>query len=298
MSNVAYIIPIKFSGNNNYLKYQLNNLKFNLEYTLKKFNFNIYLIEQNKEISADKIDFIKNLIENKKINYNFIYRDNFFIDRGHIFNCAIKHFLKYNEEIIICGDCDMPLLKNTNNLIKLIEEKKYKYISPYKYLIKLNENESIINKKLLLNNKNIRYNKKFESSLYTITGGIFIFNKEEFINLGLWPEYGVYGGEDRSLDVILLELYKEDIYQDNYTYIHMYHPHWCSIFNNLVIKQEKINQVMNNVEIQKKYYNCTFDFTKYPKYAKINFHKDCKHNKKEIWYNFYKKKKGKLDKYK
>ena len=135
MSNIAYIIPIKFSDNNVYYKYQVNNLKFILDYTLRNFNFNIYLVEQSKEISVNKIDYIKDLIKNNKLNYNLIYRDDFFIDRGHIFNCAIKHFLKYNEEIVICGDCDMPLLINTYKLIKLIEDKKYKYISPYTYLV-------------------------------------------------------------------------------------------------------------------------------------------------------------------
>ena len=108
---------------------------------------NIYIIEQNDKKTLCNFPFIKNYINNKHINYNFIFKSKH-IDRGHIFNCTIKHFLQNNEEIIIMGDCDIPLLQNSHKLIDFIKNRKYDFISPYTFLTKLNSRQTIDIKKI------------------------------------------------------------------------------------------------------------------------------------------------------
>ena len=47
------------------------------------------------------------------------------IDRAHLFNCAIKHFV--DETIIIIGDCDIPIL-NIIDCIRDIKRNKIYFI--------------------------------------------------------------------------------------------------------------------------------------------------------------------------
>ena len=133
-NKVAYIIPYKEND-----IYKKNNLLFIIKYTIVNYKFiNIYIIEQDDEKKLFKNEIINKFIKKKLINYNFLYKKSESIDRGNIFNCAIKHFIK-DEKILIMGDTDIPLMNNIYKLFDYIINDKYYFISPYTYLSKINK---------------------------------------------------------------------------------------------------------------------------------------------------------------
>jgi len=273
--DVAYIIPYKHSD-----IFRFTNLLIVINHTLIKFkNIKIYITEQDKESNLKKNTLFNKLVEDGLIEHNLLYRDIEGIDRGNIFNCTIKHFIG-DEDVIIMGDCDMPLLNNISMLVNLVRSKKVSFVSPYIYLSKLNKKESMnFLGNLKINHTNI-------SSLFTFSGGILIVDKEEFIKLGMWYEYNYYGNEDRTMDVILEKLIKiNKCYRDNsITYIHLWHPH---------NKDNIMDKIKENSEFRRKVFGCGGHNNK------INIHGDCSHNDQLIWYDIYKNQnKGNLYKYK
>lgn len=267
---IAYIIPYKHNN-----KYRTKNLIYILNYTLSNFNFlKIYLTEQGESQEINKNINIIKLLKNKKLEYNFIKSKNNDIDRGHIFNCTIKHFLK-NEKILIMGDADIPLLHNIYKLLYLIETNKFYFVSPYTYLSKLNKYNSY----LAMTEK--KYIMDKPGNIYTFSGGILIVNREIFEKMGIWYEFNCYGNEDRALDVIIENYYENKKYIDNFTYIHLWHPSGNSIQHNKKIKNDLFRKIM---------FGCIGLKTD------TIIHQNCKHITK--WTSHYQKQiKGDLNKY-
>jgi hypothetical protein len=283
-NDVAYIIL--YSETNTLCDYyRLRNLYYTILLSSKISNFNIYITEVGKSKSK-KLKKILNKFKNFDIKHNLIINNTKYFDRAHSFNCSIKHFID-KEEILIMGDCDLPLHENINKLISFIKLEKYFFISPYTNLTKLTENNTINYYK----NQILDISNNITSNLYTITGGILIANRRVFENLGLWFEYSTYGNEDRALDVILLEKYKDKIFIDNYNYIHLWHPrdniniNYPIVFNNKIYYKDDYHNILFNC------FCCDKD--------RKTIHSKCKHNTENIWGDEYnKQKKGNLNKYK
>jgi hypothetical protein len=283
MSDIAYIIPIKINDEDKESNiYRLNNLNYILNIPLiDKLNITTYIIESGLSKNKNITNLINN-IQNKKIKHFLVKRKNNMIDRAHLFNCAIKHFIK-DERIIIMGDCDIPILNNIIDCIRDIKETKYNFISPYDYIIKLNNDQSssIIGNKNDLNLINLK-NFTFTNNLYTFSGGILIVNREIFENIGLWFEFDDYGCEDTVLDVILYKLKKNEIKRYSNIYFHLWHPTYN--YDNI--------RFMKKVHFIKKIFGCSYNPN-----AKTR-HETCKHFEKDKWIDLYKtQKKGDLNKY-
>lgn len=283
-NNVAYIILYKGSGKvQDY--YRIRNLYYTILLTSKLYNFNIYLTEIGKT-KCKLLDALMEKFENLNINYNFITnnKDDRFFDRAHGFNCSIKHFIK-NEQIIIMGDCDLPLQSNIKKLITMIEKENYYFISPYKRISKLTDENTM----KYCNNED--YISTDIGKLYSITGGILIANRKIFQDLGLWYEYCTYGFEDRALDVIILEKYKNKIFEDDFCYIHLWHPTLKTNFNCYSIPFNGVNYRKQNFHIR-----CFGCWVWSP--HRTSMHSLCKHCPYEVWGEIYNnQQKGLLEKY-
>jgi hypothetical protein len=282
-NEVAYIIL--YSENDRVSDYyRLRNIYYTLLLTSKLFNFNIYITEIGVK-QSNSLKKVLDKFKNFNIKHNFILNNTKYFDRGHGFNCTIKHFID-KEEILIMGDSDIPLHKNISKLINHIKLGTYHFISPYTTITKLTEN----NTKKYYENQILNKSDNKSSNLYTISGGILIASRKIFENLGLWFEYLTYGNEDRALDVILLEKYKDKTFIDNYNYIHLWHPRdnidndYYIIYNNIRYSKETYHKIL---------FNCSNQDN-----DRKSMHSKCKHNRKEIWGDEYnKQKKGFLNKY-
>jgi glycosyltransferase involved in cell wall biosynthesis len=219
-----------------------------------KMKINVNICVMNTEKTDIKNDIDKFIIQNK-INYIFVVNP-------YNFNLGyLRNLYKYvvNSKKVMFNDIDIPLSEIIiGEMIK--KSCKYDIVKPYdKKLINttLNEKYDIING----NNINYLKNKK-PNKLYTITGGITLFDKKVLLETGGYEEFNNYGYEDRCLDVVVL--YKKyKIYKFNYIIYHLYHPTHC-------INQDKEQQkAMNYV---KKYYGCLYN----PNNVK-DLHEYCNH---------------------
>ena len=133
-------------------------------------------------------------------------------------------------------------------LIHLTREEKYKYfIKPF-----------IPNRK--------------PECLFTNTGGITLFKKNVLEECGGYMEFNGYGGEDRALDVQIINK-KYKIFSNEFNLIHLFHNKSFDINN-----KEEITKYVH------KYFGCT----PYKK-GKLYLHGKCKHVFNEyVWfYNKY-----------
>ena len=284
MSDIAYIIPIKINDEDNIGNtYRINNLEQILLHCIKQsIKFNIYITETNVEKSSIIINLINNYKSKLNLNYNLIINKTQEFDRAHTFNCTIKHFID-NEEILIMGDCDIPLYKNIFQSIKKIRDKKYYFISPYNFIEKLSMNQTnfIYKNNICLNEIASNFQKKPDKNPYSFSGGILVVNRLLFEKMGLWFEINGYGGEDRILDVILEHTFKEKTLRETSNYIHLWHPESPSIKN--------IAQRLNFVN---RFFGC-----KWTPNSK-SMHQFCSHKSRDVWGILYKtQKKGDLNKY-
>jgi len=146
--------------------------------------------------------------------------------------------------------------ENLNISIEICQSEK-KIVSPYDFVTFTTEEER---EKILQNNMDIDY---ISHHPVTISGGIVTVNREAFLEIGGFEEYKIYGGEDRSLDVIFMG-------QNNFAVlegygIHLYHP-----TNPTRIKKD--SELM--LEHLKKHYSCFYQKNLKP-YDFI--HSNCNH---------------------
>ena len=172
----------------------------NFDYTLNNFlkvinnsNYKINICISHTENEYNLI--LDYIIENNDINY-------IFIKNPYHFNLGYnRNLYKYisNSHKIMFVDIDIPLSKEIiDTMIK--KSNDYNIIKPYyKILINLNEKEKY----------NYIYNNvipnKEPNKLYSITGGITLFDIKILDNLGGYEEFNGYGHEDRCMDVLVLK---------------------------------------------------------------------------------------------
>lgn len=232
----------------------LKNLKITLKWFMKEYgfiNYNYYIIEQG---TTPKYN-----LSLENINYVFLYNDKYF-NRGWGFNTLAKHYI--NTKVMVFCDADL-ILNNPENLIKAIDLCKNHdiIVSPYKYVHFTTNKE-----RTEIINGNIKNIILCSNNPVTVSGGIVVVNRKSFLKLGGFEEYTIYGGEDRSLDVLYLSFYNSKMI-DGYG-IHLFHP------PNKNVKDPKILKMLNHL---KRTYNCV-----YHKSLKSyeNIHKLCVHTSK------------------
>jgi hypothetical protein len=226
----------------------------------KNINIQICITHTEKNYCS----FIDKLIQNENISYIFV-KNPYNFNLGY--NRNLYKYISNSQKILFC-DIDISL--NINIIQDLIDKsKKYDIVKPYdKRLIHISEEE----KKNILVNKidinKIDINKILKNRkpkcLFTITGGITLFDENILIETGYYEEFNSYGSEDRCLDVIILEK-KYSIYRIDNLLIHLYHP------KSILKQKDEFNSKLEWVE---KYYNCLLTNKE-----KNNIHENCNHNK-------------------
>jgi len=245
---VSIIFNMKYNKKNTHL---YSNFIFTLKWFMKHYppkEYEYILIEQDTE---EKI----NIPKEYPIKKIFIYNDGIF-NRGWGYNVAVKNFIK--KDVVVFCDSDI-ILQKPENLIESIEicKKEKKIVSPYSYVTFTSKEER---NKIFDGDYDIRY---ISDHPVTIAGGIVTVNKEAFLEVGGFEEYRIYGGEDRSLDVLFM-------YENNFDIIegygiHLYHP------ENPTKKTKESNYMLQHL---KKHYSCYYDKQLKP-YDFI--HKFCEH---------------------
>ena len=231
------------------------NLYPNLIYTLKWFmkyyptkNYEYILIEQDTKSNFD-------LPKDIKIKKLLLYNPSDF-NRGWGYNVATKYYIK--TDVVVFCDTDI-ILQFPENIEKSIDmcSKTKKMVSPYNYVAFTTSKE----RDILMKTNDINKINLVTDHPVSISGGIVTVNREEFLKVGGFEEYCVYGGEDRSLDVLLGD---SSQMLEGYG-IHLYHPRNPA--------KEGAGLMLNHL---KNVYNCCYDRSLGP----CDFiHKNCNHNR-------------------
>jgi hypothetical protein len=177
-------------------------------------SFDVLIIEQDVSSKVNLEGY------NRKIRHELVFNNRLF-NRGWGFNVAVKNLCE-NSDVVVFLDTDV--LPNEGLVLSALNclNNLYCAATPYSHIYYSNVNEA----------EKIRINKKFlfvpnlDNILnpVTITGGIFIVRKEVFNNVNGFEQYTGYGGEDRALDVTLMNTIGADrIEIRNDTYVHLFH---------------------------------------------------------------------------
>lgn len=226
--------------------YRLKNFESILKWFGKFKSFvvdsTVIIIEQYTERRIN-IKSIKSRYPYLNIEYHFLYNP-FNFNRGWGYNYALKNVCKNKTSLLLDTDIlfDSFIFQNISD----INNDKYYFINPYKYIYwtKANERTNILSKnKINFNEFNSNKNP------VSFSGGILICNKDEFLKLGGFEEFNSYGFEDRSLDIkIDLLVPPSKICIIDKTFIHLWHPKGKKGDNTIEISKEYFSSV----------YNCNF----------------------------------------
>lgn len=203
---------------NKYQQERLQNLQILLKYMNKYYGglLDIMLVEQSIKESPELRDLE---LTYQSVFYQHLYNPSDY-NRGWGYNVAVKEFCK-NYDVVALMDSDILPGENFSKELILCLEGIYDVISPYRHIYYTSKMErKLIGEKLSVSFLDeIAYRNPV-----TITGGIVIFNKEKFLELYGFEQYIGYGGEDRALDVLILEYFpKEKIRIAPNIYVHLFH---------------------------------------------------------------------------
>ncbi|EIX0663208.1 DUF115 domain-containing protein [Campylobacter lari] len=239
LKKAVCIIGVQYSDKN---KERMENLHILLEYMNKYYGniIDIILVEQSESRS------ILQELENVYINvtYQHLYNPTSY-NRGWGYNTAVKEFCQ-DYDVVVFMDTDILPGENFLYEIQLCLEGIYDVISPYRNIYYSNQ----IEQKFIKQELSVSFIQNINTkNPVTITGGIVIFNKSKFLEICGFEQYIGYGGEDRALDVVVLEYFsKERIRMASNVYVHLFHD--------IDIKQKKLsNKIFQHL---KKYYNCSY----------------------------------------
>ena len=245
---LSIVIPFSIKNLN---KESEENFKYTFnEYLkiVKKENLKVQLCLIHTEKEYD--NFIDDIFVNNDVNY-------IFVKNPYNFNLGYcRNLWKYvcNSSKIMFNDIDIPLKEN--HVIDLIKSsKEYDIVKPYdRNIIHTNSNE-----RTEYIDKNIIPNKN-PKGLFSITGGITLFDKKMLLETGGYEEFNGHGYEDRCLDVIVLNN-KYTIKKLDNKIVHLYHPEITFV-----------GDTFNS--INKEFYNCTINLD-----SKNDIHEKCNHFK-------------------
>ncbi|GGA29244.1 6-hydroxymethylpterin diphosphokinase MptE-like protein [Neptunicoccus cionae] len=169
-----------------------------------------------------------------RVRHEFIFNPKPF-NRGWAYNASVRHFCK--TDVVCLMDSDV--LPGENFLTDILRCYNGKsLVSPYTYIHYSSPTET----------KQIRSEKAVEvistpniQKPTTLTGGIVIIRRDIYNSLKGFEQYIEYAGEDRALDVTVLNhLPPESIVQSPFTYVHLHHsvggeprPHAPELFRHL-----------------------------------------------------------------
>lgn len=177
--------------------------------------FDVLLMEQD---IVSRIDMVKNRLR-PYVRHAFAYNPQAF-NRGWGYNVAVRHF----TEAKVVGLLDTDVLLGANFVREIIDcHTKYKAASPYTNIY-YTDPEEAGQIGLTFGLQHLRTTEHIAKPT-TICGGIVIVRRDAFLDVAGFEQYIEYAGEDRALDVTLLnECAPGELRIAPYTYAHLHHP--------------------------------------------------------------------------
>lgn len=162
---------------------------------------------------------------NTKINHLNLRAKHIFIKNTGSFNRSWGlnvGFKLSKSDIVIFSDAD--LIMPPNNLAESIKKlQDYPFVSPYNRVIDLDKNETNIPINDIFKIKRDDYRGKDDNQKINPCGGMTIFRRNDFMNIGMWNElFSGWGGEDTQLFMKIQKLQIPYI-EMPYEIYHLYH---------------------------------------------------------------------------
>lgn len=237
--------------------FRVDNLKFLMRWINRHYRdlFDILIVEQDKD---PKFPSIESQLEGE-FRYEFLFNDRDY-NRGWGYNAAVKHFT--DNSVVALMDTDV--LTGRNFLNDIIDCRDgMSFISPYTnvYFTTREEADEVA---ATLSFGGLSDEARITKPT-TITGGVLIASRSEYLRLFGFEQYITYGGEDRSFDVTLLNHCPPEKWRMSDTvYVHMHHPIGA-------VNRPRFNAVMEHL---KQNYQCLIDKTNTPNDF---IHRTCPH---------------------
>ena len=217
--------------------------------------FDVLLIEQD---STSKINTVAEDLR-PYVRHEFIYNPHAF-NRGWGYNAGVRHFT--DAKVVALLDTD--ILPGANFVQEVIDcHHQYKVVSPYTSVYYTDPAEAM-RVAITFCLDHIRSADRIKKPT-TISGGILIIRRETFVDVAGFEQYIEFAGEDRALDVTLLNFCAPaELRVAPYTYAHLHH----SSGNELRPRSKELfTHVHDN-------YGCRHDPSLTPA---DDIHKTCKH---------------------
>lgn len=193
------------------------NLAFLLKWIEKHYPglFDVLIVEQDKEPTADFRERIPG-----EYRYEFLYNPEAY-NRGWLYNVAVRHFTD-NEVVAFC---DTDILPGGNFLDCIVDcHGDFDAVSPNRNLFYSTEEQkrSVIAKG---SHAGMEVDAAALKNPTSLSGGMLVFNRRKFLEIGGFEQYMGYGCEDRALDVTMLALLPPSrVRMDSQAYFHLHHP--------------------------------------------------------------------------
>ena len=181
---ITFIIGYRHSNE------RLQNLRRVLEWLTPFQGMDIILIEQDKHSKISEL--------NLRAKHIFIKSENPY-NRSWAFNVAAKYA---TTPILIFGDSD--LIMHPNSFIQAVQQiDNFDVVNPYNSVIDLTPQESSMDINSILQiNKIGRGEADGDIQKTNLCGGIIIFRKDKFMEIGGFPEdFLGWGGEDDMMTI-------------------------------------------------------------------------------------------------
>lgn len=193
------------------------NLRFLLDWIDLYYTdlFDVLIVEQGTESRLEEVacEF------RPYVAHKFIHNPGPY-NRGWGYNAAALHFTQ--ASVIALLDTDV--LLGANFLDEVVScHQKFKVVSPYSTVYFTDESEA----ETICNTFSFNHLQRADGvkKPTTLTGGIVIIRRDTFLQLKGFEQYTEYAGEDRALDVTVLNhISTSEIRMAPYTYVHLYHP--------------------------------------------------------------------------
>lgn len=221
--------------------------------------FDVLLLEQD---STSRIDMIKDKLR-PYVRHEFVYNPDDY-NRGWSYNVAIEHF----TDLSVVAMMDTDVLTGRNFVQEIIDcHSRYKAISPYANIYFTNPNEASEVRDAMSLDHLQRENGVRKPT--TIAGGILIMRRNAYLEVAGFEQYTMYGGEDRALDVVLLNHFSlNELRIAPYIYVHLFHPSGD-------ISRGDLDRLLAHLD---EHYGCTVDTTLG---GADYIHKNCSHVSKD-----------------
>lgn len=217
--------------------------------------FDVLVVEQD---SASRIGQVAQHFASY-VRHEFVYNPGTY-NRGWGYNVAVAHFTK----LPVVALMDTDVLTGSNFVDDILDcHGGVKAISPYANIYFTNAEEA----DHIERNFHFQHLDKLKhvTKPTTISGGVVIVRRDAYEQVAGFEQYTSYGGEDRALDVTIMNMFGPGhVRISPYTYVHLHHTAGK-------VDRTQLNQLLSHL---RSHYGCEVDRT----LSATDFiHKNCSH---------------------